>query len=158
MCLACLVLPTRSDDGFSIPCLHGTFPPQPSAHAASPLPANSDDKVLIPRFSLHAALVLCDGDAAVSLPRLGVSYLSTSPSSPIDRPQRTLHASSRGRCPLGCSKFRFASSSQATHIMFPSSGMAAVDFWLARFILDKNVRPRAVSYGYQMSSYWLLSK
>jgi hypothetical protein len=61
-----------------IPRQHVTFPPRPkpSAHAAGPSPADSDDKVLIARFSLRAALVLCG--AEVSLPRPGVSCLSSS--------------------------------------------------------------------------------
>jgi hypothetical protein len=40
-----------------IPRLHGTFPPQPSAHAAAPSTADSDGKDLIPCFSHRAALV-----------------------------------------------------------------------------------------------------
>jgi hypothetical protein len=58
-----------SDDEVRIPHLHGTFPPQPSAHAAPPSPADIADEVLIPRFWQRAALVLCGGDAEVSLPR-----------------------------------------------------------------------------------------
>jgi hypothetical protein len=51
-----------SDDEVRIPRLHGTFPPQPSAHAE------------------------------VSLPRPGVSCLFSSPSPPIVRPQPALQA------------------------------------------------------------------
>jgi hypothetical protein len=50
-----------SDDEVRIPRLYGTFPPQPSAHAAAPSTGDSDDEVLIPRFSHRAALVLCHG-------------------------------------------------------------------------------------------------
>jgi hypothetical protein len=62
-------------------------PPQPSAHAAAPSPADSTDKVLILRFSHRAVLVLCVGDAEVSLPCPGVSCLSSSPSPSIVRTQ-----------------------------------------------------------------------
>jgi hypothetical protein len=77
-----------SDDEVPIPRLHAyaTFPPQLSAQAAVLSPADSDDKFLNPCFSHRAALVLCDGDDDVSLPRPGVSSLSSSPSPPIVRP------------------------------------------------------------------------
>jgi hypothetical protein len=71
-----------------------------SAHAAAPSHADSDDEVLILRFSHRAALGLCDGDAEVSLPRPSVSCLSSSPSSPIVRPQPALQAGGLCRCPL----------------------------------------------------------
>jgi hypothetical protein len=90
-----------SDEEVRIPRLHGTFPPQPSAHAAAPSPADSADEVLLLRFSHCAALVLCDGDAEEFLPRPGVSCLSSSPSPSIVRPQPALQAGGRGRCPLG---------------------------------------------------------
>jgi hypothetical protein len=64
---------------FLIPRMHGTFPPQPSAHAAAPSPADSDDEVLLPRLPHRAALVLCDGDDEISLPRRGVSCLPPPP-------------------------------------------------------------------------------
>jgi hypothetical protein len=48
-------------------------PSPPSAHSAAPSPAGSADEVLISRFSHRAALVLCDGNADVSLPRPSVS-------------------------------------------------------------------------------------
>jgi hypothetical protein len=67
-----------SDDEVHIPRLHGTFPPQPFAHAAAPSPANSDDEVLILRFSHRAAVVLCNDNAEVSLPCHGVSCLYAS--------------------------------------------------------------------------------
>jgi hypothetical protein len=60
-----------SDDEVRIPRLHGTFLPQPSAHAE------------------------------VSLLRPGVSCLSSSPSPPIVHPQPALQAGGCGRCPLG---------------------------------------------------------
>jgi hypothetical protein len=63
------------------------FPPQPSAHAAGPSPADSADEGLIPRFSHHAALDLCNGDTEASLLRPGAPCLSSSPSPPIVRPQ-----------------------------------------------------------------------
>jgi hypothetical protein len=90
-----------SNDEVRIPRLHGTFPPQPSAHAAAPSPADSDDEVLIPRLSHRAAVGLCDGDAEVPLPCPGVACLSSSPSPHIVRPQPALQASGRGRWPLG---------------------------------------------------------
>jgi hypothetical protein len=76
-----------SDDEVRIPRLHATFLPQPSAHAAAPSPADSDDEVLNPHVSHRAALILCDGDAEVSRLRPGISCLSSSPSPPIVRPQ-----------------------------------------------------------------------
>jgi hypothetical protein len=85
-----------SDDKVRIPRLHATFPPQPSAHAAAPSPADSDGKVLIPRVSNRAALILCDGNAEVSRLRPGISCLSSSPSPPILRPRPALHAGGRG--------------------------------------------------------------
>jgi hypothetical protein len=81
-----------------------------SAHAAAPSPADSDDEVLIPRFSHCAALVLCDCAAEVSCPHPGVSCLSSSPSPPIARPQPALQAGGHGRCPLGYGSFQFSSS------------------------------------------------
>jgi hypothetical protein len=56
---------------------------------------------LSPRFAHRAALVLCEGNAEVSLPRPGVSRRSSSPSRPTVCPQPALQAGSRGRCPLG---------------------------------------------------------
>jgi hypothetical protein len=47
----------------------------------------------VPHFSHRAALVPCDGDAEVSLPRPGASCLSCSP--PIVRPRPALQAGSR---------------------------------------------------------------
>jgi hypothetical protein len=56
-----------SDGEVPIPLLRATSPPQPSARAAAPLPADSDDEVPIPRFSHRTALVSCYGDAEVAL-------------------------------------------------------------------------------------------
>jgi hypothetical protein len=47
------------------PRLRGTSPSQPSAQAAAPSPAGSDDEVPIPRISNRTALVSCYGDAEV---------------------------------------------------------------------------------------------
>jgi hypothetical protein len=69
-----------SDDEVCIPRLHGTFPPQPSAHAAAPLPADIDDEVHILPLSHHDALVSCYGDAAVSQAPV---FLALSPSPPL---------------------------------------------------------------------------
>jgi hypothetical protein len=48
-----------SDDEVPIPLLHVTSLPQPSAHAAAPSPADSDDNVPILCFSHRTALVSC---------------------------------------------------------------------------------------------------
>jgi hypothetical protein len=57
--------------------------------AAAPSPAGSAE-VVITRFSHRAALVLCDGDAEVSLPHPVLSCLYSSPSPPGVRPQPAL--------------------------------------------------------------------
>jgi hypothetical protein len=90
-----------SNDEVPIPHLRVTSPPQPSAHAAAPSPADSEDEDPIPRFSHPTAPVSCYGDAEVPHPGCGVSCLSSSPSPPIVRPQSALKAGGRGRCPLG---------------------------------------------------------
>jgi hypothetical protein len=69
-----------SDDEVPIPGLHVISPPQPSAYAAAPSPADSDDEVPIPCFSHRIVLVSCYGDVEVPLPRPGVLCLSSSPS------------------------------------------------------------------------------
>jgi hypothetical protein len=81
-----------SDGEAPFPRLHVTSPPQPSAHAAAPSPADSDDEAPIPRFSHRTALVSCYGDAEVPLPHPGRSCRSSSPSPPIARPQPALQA------------------------------------------------------------------
>jgi hypothetical protein len=52
----------------TVPRLHVNCPPQPSAHAAAPSPADSDDEVPILHFSHHTALVPCYGDNELPLP------------------------------------------------------------------------------------------
>jgi hypothetical protein len=71
-------------------------------------PADSIDEVPIPRLSHRTALVSCNGDAEVPLPRPAVSCLPSSPFPPIVSPQPALQAG--GQCPLGYASFRFASS------------------------------------------------
>jgi hypothetical protein len=112
-----------SDDEAPIPCLLVTSPPRPSVHAAAPSPANSDDKVLIPHFSHRSALVLCDGDAEVSLPRPGVSCLSSSNSPPIVHPQRAPQAGGRGRFLLRYGYYRFASSSSSLSVSWAAASI-----------------------------------
>jgi hypothetical protein len=47
------------NDEIRIAHLHGTFPPQGSAHSAAASPAGSADEGPIPRFPRRASLVLC---------------------------------------------------------------------------------------------------
>jgi hypothetical protein len=80
------------------PTILGHTSPRP-LHLCSAQKMNNlfgDDKVPIPRFSQHTALVLCYGDAEVPLPHPGVSRLSSSPSPPIVLPQSALQAGGRG--------------------------------------------------------------
>jgi hypothetical protein len=58
---------------------------QPSAHAAPPSPADSDNEVPSPCFSRPNALASCYGDAEVPLLHPGVPCFSSSPSPPIVR-------------------------------------------------------------------------
>jgi hypothetical protein len=76
-------------------------PPRPFARATASSLADSDDDVPSPLILHRTALLLCYGDAAIPLPRPGVSRLSSSTSPHIVRPQPALQAGSRSRCPLG---------------------------------------------------------
>jgi hypothetical protein len=65
-----------SDGEVSIPCLQLHVP---SPHAAAASPADSDDEVPVPHFTLHPALVSCDTDdgSLISRPSLPHIYSFT---------------------------------------------------------------------------------
>jgi hypothetical protein len=75
-----------SDDKVPIPCLHVPSHKRPSAHAAAASLEDSDDKVPIPHFPPRSALVLCDSDDEVLIPRPMLSCPSST-SRPFARPQ-----------------------------------------------------------------------
>jgi hypothetical protein len=80
-----------SDD--EVPCLHVPSTRQPTARAATTSLADSDDELSI---SPRSALVLCDSDDEVPVPRPMLSCPSST-SRPFVRPA----PQACGRCPLG---------------------------------------------------------
>jgi hypothetical protein len=65
-----------SDDEVPIPFLHVPSPSQPSAHAAAASLADRDYEVHIPRIPPRCALVSCDNDDEVLIPRPKHTFLS----------------------------------------------------------------------------------